>query len=136
MFYGLTRVGISSILGWKNHLHYIVLYFSIQKNSSHIKQRSRLLPTLDVLPNSELPQGLDLRGSSVRLRPIFMSAGTSVLGMVLLAIFPGQSSELYQGLGIALTGGLAFSSMLTPTVVPALMALLQDFHIYRQKREN
>lgn len=69
-----------------------------------------------------------------RLRPIFMSAGTSVLGMVPLAIFPGQGSELYQGLGIALTGGLAFSTMLTPTVVPALMALLQDFQIYRQKR--
>lgn len=68
-----------------------------------------------------------------RLRPIFMSAGTSVLGMVPLAIFPGQGSELYQGLGIALTGGLAFSTMLTPTVVPALMALLQDMHIFRQK---
>ncbi len=62
-----------------------------------------------------------------RLRPIFMSAGTSVLGMIPLAIFPGQGSELYQGLGIALTGGLAFSTILTPTVVPALMALLQDF---------
>ncbi|MDZ7955013.1 efflux RND transporter permease subunit [Nostoc sp. DedQUE09] len=62
-----------------------------------------------------------------RLRPIFMSAGTSVLGMVPLAIFPGQGSELYQGLGIALTGGLAFSTILTPTVVPALMALLHDF---------
>jgi HAE1 family hydrophobic/amphiphilic exporter-1 len=62
-----------------------------------------------------------------RLRPIFMSAGTSVLGMVPLAMFPGQGSELYQGLGIALTGGLAFSTLLTPTVVPALMALLHDF---------
>ena len=62
-----------------------------------------------------------------RLRPIFMSAGTSILGIVPLALFPGQGSELYQGLGIALTGGLAFSTILTPTVVPALMALLQDF---------
>ena len=62
-----------------------------------------------------------------RLRPIFMSAGTSVLGMIPLAIFPGQGSELYQGLGIALTGGLAFSTLLTPTVVPALIALLHDF---------
>jgi HAE1 family hydrophobic/amphiphilic exporter-1 len=69
-----------------------------------------------------------------RLRPIFMSAGTSVLGMVPLAIFPGQGSELYQGLGIALTGGLAFSTILTPTVVPALMALLQDFSGSRRKR--
>jgi hydrophobic/amphiphilic exporter-1 (mainly G- bacteria), HAE1 family len=62
-----------------------------------------------------------------RLRPIFMSAGTSVLGMLPLAVVPGQGAELYQGLGIALTGGLALSTILTPTVVPALMGLLRDF---------
>ena len=61
-----------------------------------------------------------------RLRPIFMSAGTSVLGMLPLAILPGRGAELYQGLGIALTGGLALSTFLTPTVIPALMGLLQD----------
>ena len=62
-----------------------------------------------------------------RLRAIFMSAGTSVLGMLPLAVVPGQGAELYQGLGIVLTGGLAFSTILTPTVVPAIMGLLQDF---------
>lgn len=71
-----------------------------------------------------------------RLRPIFMSAGTSVLGMIPLAIFPGQGSELYQGLGIALTGGLAFSTILTPTVVPALMALLHDFDFRHRKQRK
>ncbi|AFY48948.1 cation/multidrug efflux pump [Nostoc sp. PCC 7524] len=64
--------------------------------------------------------------TSDRLRAIFMSAGTSVLGMLPLAVLPGQGSELYQGLGIVLTGGLAFSTVLTPTVVPALMGLLHD----------
>nr|MDJ0726593.1 efflux RND transporter permease subunit [Prochloraceae cyanobacterium] len=62
-----------------------------------------------------------------RLRPIFMSAGTSVLGMLPLALLPGKGAELYQGLGIALTGGLALSTILTPTVIPALMGLLRDF---------
>jgi hydrophobic/amphiphilic exporter-1 (mainly G- bacteria), HAE1 family len=62
-----------------------------------------------------------------RLRAIFMSAGTSVLGMLPLAVVPGQGAELYQGLGIVLTGGLAFSTILTPTVVPALMGLIGDF---------
>lgn len=61
-----------------------------------------------------------------RLRAIFMAAGTSVLGMLPLAVLPGQGTELYQGLGIVLTGGLAFSTILTPTVVPALMGLLYD----------
>jgi HAE1 family hydrophobic/amphiphilic exporter-1 len=62
-----------------------------------------------------------------RLRPIFMSAGTSVLGMLPLAVFPGKGAELYQGLGIVLTGGLALSTLLTPTVVPALVRLMEDW---------
>jgi HAE1 family hydrophobic/amphiphilic exporter-1 len=68
-----------------------------------------------------------LSATKDRLRAIFMSAGTSVLGMLPLAALPGQGSELYQGLGIVLTGGLTFSTILTPTVVPALMGLLRDF---------
>lgn len=71
-----------------------------------------------------------------RLRAIFMSAGTSVLGMLPLAVVPGQGAELYQGLGIVLTGGLAFSTLLTPTVVPALMGLLRDFSKDRVVRFN
>ncbi len=61
-----------------------------------------------------------------RLRAIFMAAATSVLGMLPLAVIPGQGAELYQGLGVVLTGGLAFATLLTPTVVPALMGLLYD----------
>jgi HAE1 family hydrophobic/amphiphilic exporter-1 len=72
------------------------------------------------------------RATGDRLRAIFMSAGTTVLGMLPLAVLPGQGSELYQGLGIILTGGLAFSTLLTPTVVPALMALLRDLSGRRQ----
>ena len=67
-----------------------------------------------------------------------MSAGTSVLGMLPLAILPGKGAELYQGLGIALTGGLALSTFLAPTVIPALMGLLQDFKPRRsmEKKER
>ncbi|WP_324282990.1 efflux RND transporter permease subunit [Cyanobacterium aponinum UTEX 3221] len=64
---------------------------------------------------------------SDRLRPIFMSAGTSVLGMLPLALLPGKGTELYQGLGVVLVGGLILSTFLTPTIIPALMGLLQDF---------
>ena len=55
-----------------------------------------------------------------------MAAATSVLGMLPLAVIPGQGAELYQGLGVVLVGGLAFATLLTPTVVPALMGLLYD----------
>jgi HAE1 family hydrophobic/amphiphilic exporter-1 len=71
-----------------------------------------------------------------RLRAIFMSAITSLLGMLPLAVVPGQGAELYQGLGIVLTGGLGFSTILTPTVVPALMGLLQDFSKYDSRLDS
>ena len=71
-----------------------------------------------------------------RLRPIFMSASTSVLGILPLAVIPGEGAELYQGLGIALTGGLAFSTLLTPTVVPALMGLLWDCDRRQRKHRS
>ncbi|MGL5079969.1 MAG: efflux RND transporter permease subunit, partial [Microcoleaceae cyanobacterium] len=71
---------------------------------------------------------------SDRLRPIFMTAGTSVLGMLPLAIIPGKGAELYQGLGIVLVGGLALSTLLTPTVVPALVRLMEDWEEIRRSK--
>ncbi len=71
-----------------------------------------------------------------RLRPIFMSATTSVLGMAPLALVPGSGAELYQGLGVVLTGGLAFSTLVTPTVVPALMVILQDIRPRKAQRSG
>jgi HAE1 family hydrophobic/amphiphilic exporter-1 len=56
--------------------------------------------------------------------------------MLPLAIIPGKGAELYQGLGIVLTGGLLLSTFLTPTVIPALMGLLQDFSGRSRKAKN
>ena len=58
-----------------------------------------------------------------RLRPIFMSTLTSVVGMLPLVLFPGAGSELYRGLGSVVVGGLALSALLTLIVVPPLMSV-------------
>jgi len=58
-----------------------------------------------------------------RIRPIFMSTLTSVLGMLPLVIFPGAGSELYRGLGSVVLGGLSLSALLTLGIVPPLMSL-------------
>lgn len=59
-----------------------------------------------------------------RVRPIFMSALTSLAGLLPLVLFPGAGSELYRGIGAVVLGGLALSTVLTLFVVPALFALL------------
>jgi HAE1 family hydrophobic/amphiphilic exporter-1 len=76
-----------------------------------------------------LREGLALEeavGASVagRLRPILMSALTSLAGLSPLVFFPGEGSELYRGVGAIVLGGLALSTVLTVLVVPALFTLL------------
>lgn len=68
-----------------------------------------------------------------RIRPIFMSATTSLLGMLPLVISTGSGSELYRGLGSILLGGLAMSTLFTLFVIPALLAFFIGFE---KKRAN
>ena len=69
-----------------------------------------------------------LESCRTRLRPIFMSAATSIFGMLPLAIGRGSGAELYRGLGAALVGGLAVSTIFTLFLVPCLLSLVQDMH--------
>ncbi|MBC8318879.1 MAG: efflux RND transporter permease subunit [Desulfobulbaceae bacterium] len=62
-----------------------------------------------------------------RIRPIFMSATTSLLGMLPLVLSTGSGSELYRGLGSILLGGLAMSTLFTLFVIPALLAFFIGF---------
>ncbi len=61
-----------------------------------------------------------------RLRPIAMTVITTVAGLLPLALGGGAGSELYQGLGIVLLGGLVASTLFTLFLVPALLALCWD----------
>jgi HAE1 family hydrophobic/amphiphilic exporter-1 len=56
-----------------------------------------------------------------RLRPIYMTTSTSVLGMLPLVLAPGPGSELYRGLGSVVLGGIIFSTLFTVYVIPALL---------------
>ena len=58
-----------------------------------------------------------------RIRPIFMSTLTSVMGMLPLVLVPGEGSELYRGLGAVVVGGLSMSAFLTLLTVPPLLRL-------------
>ena len=63
-----------------------------------------------------------------RIRPIFMSATTSVFGLFPLVVSTGQGSELYRGLGSVILGGLGVSTIFTIFIIPALLA----FFIHRE----
>ncbi len=71
-------------------------------------------------------QGLEAISESVRtrIRPIFMSACTSIFALMPLVIATGSGSELYRGIGSVLLGGLALSTVFTLFVIPALLSFV------------
>jgi len=64
-----------------------------------------------------------LEATKSRIRPIYMSSLTSIFGMLPLVLIPGAGSEFYRGLGSVITGGLAFSTIFTIFITPALLLL-------------
>ncbi|MBE9488587.1 MAG: efflux RND transporter permease subunit [Bacteroidetes bacterium] len=58
-----------------------------------------------------------------RLRPVLMTSLTTILGMLPMAIGSGEGSETWQPMGIAVIGGLTFSTILTLIVVPVVYTL-------------
>ena len=61
-----------------------------------------------------------------RIRPIFITTTTTVLGFLPLVVFPGAGSELYRGLGSVVLGGLLVSTVFTLFLVPTVFILMLD----------
>ncbi len=84
-------------------------------------------------------QAAILDSTRTRLRPIFMSTITTVLGMLPLVVpmpswnasgklvfIPGAGSELYRGLGSVVLGGLIVSTVFTLVLIPLSFSLALD----------
>ena len=75
------------------------------------------------------PRRAITEGVRSRVRPIFMSTLTSVLGMLPLVLVPGSGTELYRGLGAVVVGGLFVSTLFTLFVTPALLSVVMDLKV-------
>ncbi len=60
-----------------------------------------------------------------RLRPVLMTAITTILGSLPLAVFRGEGSELWRPLGITMLGGLTFSTLITLVLVPTIYSIFE-----------
>lgn len=63
------------------------------------------------------------RALALRLRPIFMSTLTSIMGMLPLVLFPGAGSDIYRGMATTIVGGMCVSTLFTLVMLPALLRL-------------
>jgi HAE1 family hydrophobic/amphiphilic exporter-1 len=62
-----------------------------------------------------------------RVRPILMTTGTTIFGLMPLVLNPGAGSELYRGLGVVMFGGLLLGTVTTIVFIPAVMSLMSDW---------
>ncbi|KZN47289.1 efflux RND transporter permease subunit [Pseudoalteromonas luteoviolacea] len=68
-------------------------------------------------------QAAIMHAIAVRKRPIFMSTGTSIFGMLPLMLLPGEGAEIYRGLAAVIVGGMTFSALLSIPFMAALLSL-------------
>jgi HAE1 family hydrophobic/amphiphilic exporter-1 len=68
-----------------------------------------------------------VEAARIRLRPILMTSFATIFGVLPIAIGIGAGAEARRPLGIAVVGGLVFSTFLTLVLVPVVYALLGRF---------
>jgi HAE1 family hydrophobic/amphiphilic exporter-1 len=71
----------------------------------------------------ELTEAIIVSGKS-RLRPVLMTSLTTILGMLPLAMSKGSGSEIWSPMGIAVIGGLVFSTMVTLILIPVIYMMM------------
>jgi HAE1 family hydrophobic/amphiphilic exporter-1 len=77
-----------------------------------------------------------VHGGRSRLRPVLMTTFTTILGMIPLALGTGQGSEMWQTLGIAIIGGMTFSTVITLILIPALYSSMAGYGVNRRRRKH
>jgi len=81
--------------------------------------------------NQKKAQGLNVidavkEAARLRLRPILMTSLSTVLGTLPIALALGAGSESRVSMGIAVIGGLIFSTILTLFVIPAIYSYFSE----------
>ncbi|GHV94897.1 multidrug ABC transporter [Spirochaetia bacterium] len=65
-----------------------------------------------------------LEAGETRLRPVLMTALTTILGVVPMAFFPGASATMTQPIGMAIIGGLTSATFITLFFIPVMYSII------------
>lgn len=73
---------------------------------------------------------------ATRMRPIFMTSITTILGLTVMALGVGNGSEMMQPIAIVCIGGLIYATVLTLFVIPCLYDLMNKKEIKTISKED
>jgi multidrug efflux pump subunit AcrB len=100
------------------------------------KLRARGLAKLDAI----------IQGGVTRLRPVLLTAGTTILGLVPMAVgisfdfkkfhwvTDSDSVQWWQGMAVAVIFGLLFATALTLVIVPVMYSTVDSLNMWLRKR--
>ncbi|MBN1617400.1 MAG: efflux RND transporter permease subunit, partial [Spirochaetales bacterium] len=125
----------------------IVFIYGVMGNPLNVMTAVGMLILVGVIVNNGIvlvdytnllrKRGLSLKDACAeagrsRLRPILMTTLTTVLGLIPMAFFPGEGSEMVQPIGQTVLGGLSFGTLMTLFLMPVLY---YGFNRIREKRD-
>lgn len=77
-----------------------------------------------------------ITAGSMRIRPIFMTALTTILGLSTMAIGFGTGAEMTQPMAVVTIGGLLYGTLLTLIVIPCIYSLFMREKGERRVRKD
>ncbi len=105
-----SQIGLIMLIGLVTKNAILIVEFSNQL-------RARGLALFDAV----------IQAATIRLRPILMTSFSTIFGVLPIAIGFGAGAESRRPLGLAVVGGVFFSTFLTLLLVPVLYTLLARF---------
>jgi HAE1 family hydrophobic/amphiphilic exporter-1 len=115
LFFTRTTFNIQSFIGC------IMLGGIVVNNAILLVDHTNLLRRRDGMPLREAIEEAGRR----RLRPILMTASTTIIGLVPLALGLGEGGEAQAPMARVVIGGLLSSTMITLVFVPVVYSLFE-----------
>jgi multidrug efflux pump len=115
-----SQIGLIMLVGLVTKNSILIVEFSNQL-------RERGMAVMDAVAEA----------SRIRLRPILMTSFATIFGVLPIALGLGAGGEARRPLGIAVVGGMLFSTFLTLLLVPVVYTLLARFtHVRSHAAED
>ena len=77
-----------------------------------------------------------INAGAVRMRPVLMTAITTVLGLIPLAVGIGTGSEMVQPVAIVCIGGLLYGTLTTLIIIPVMYKIFAKKHMKKIQEEE
>lgn len=77
-----------------------------------------------------------VEAGKTRMRPIFITALTTVLGLSVMALGIGTGAEMMQPLAVVCIGGLLYATVMTLYIIPAIYDILNRKELRKVEKED